>query len=335
MRRSRLSILLAIVITSTLIAPSTFAATKPKAAGRSSTAVINTVLNGKGAPTTSVGIDGDFYIDTRSLLMFGPKTKGKWPIGRSLQGANGVNGVDGKNGADAKTISNASTVAGPIGPQGPQGEKGADGAPGSPGSPGPAGATGPAGTTGPAGSGATGAQGPAGTNGTNGTNGAAGAKGETGTAGAAGARGETGTVGPSEVTVGTLTFSNISGSVGSSSASTLSGLKAGKSYLIRLLIHAYHPSDRFYNSGMILNLTVAASTGSPIITKQYVPAFANTYRDGSEGYEWSLDGQLIVNGALVATDYGVTITVTAGKSTALAALKIDCDYTATLVGEVK
>jgi hypothetical protein len=326
MNRNRLSTLLAIVVALTLVTPTTFAATKPKKAGRSSTAVINTILNGKGAPLNSIGIDGDFYIDTRSLLIFGPKAKGKWPTGRNLQGASGI---DGKNGADAKTISNASTVAGPIGPQGPQGlpgEKGADGAPGAPGVAGAIGPAGLAGATGPAGSGATGAQGPAGANGTNGSNGAT---------GATGARGETGTVGPSEVTVGTLTFSNISGAVGSSSAATLSGLKAGKSYLIRLLIHTYHPSDRFFNSGMILNLTVSASTGSPVITKQYIPAFANTYRDGSEGYEWSLDGQLVVNGALVATDYGLTVTVTAGKSTTLAALKIDCDYTATLVGEVK
>jgi hypothetical protein len=155
-----------------------------------------------------------------------------------------------------------------------------------------------------------------------------------GNVGSAGARGETGTVGPSEVTVGTLTFANISGTVGSSSVATLSGLKAGKSYLIRVLIHTYHPSDRFMESKMILNLTVAANSGSPIITKQYIPAFANTYRNGSEGYEWSLDGQIVVDGALVASDFGLTLTVTAGKSTSLAALKIDCDFTSTLVGAV-
>jgi hypothetical protein len=88
------------------------------------------------------------------------------------------------------------------------------------------------------------------------------------------------------------------------------------------------------DSKMILNLTVAASAGSPIITKQYIPAFANTYRNGSEGYEWSLDGQIVVDGALVASDFGLTLTVTAGKSTSLAALKIDCEFTSTLVGAV-
>jgi hypothetical protein len=328
-----------------LAIPSSFAATKPKAAGRSSTAVVNTILNGKGAPSNTLGIDGDFYIDTRSLLISGPKTNGKWPSSRSLQGANGVNGIDGKNGSSAKNVTTASTVAGPVGPQGERGEKGVDGSAGTNGGagidglPGAAGAQGPAGATGPAGSGASGAQGPAGATGPAGSGaaGANGARGETGTVGsqgASGARGETGTAGPSEVRVGTLAFANISGSVGSSSVATLSGLKAGKSYLIRVLIHTYHPSDRFLDSQMILNLTVVASSGSPVITKQYIPAFANTYRNGSEGYEWSLDGQLIIDGALVPDDFGLTITVTAGKSTALAALKVDCDFSSTLVGAV-
>jgi hypothetical protein len=205
------------------------------------------------------------------------------------------------------------------------GLSGATGAQGPIGATGSTGAQGPAGATGPAGSGATGAQGPAG---------AIGARGETGTVGSVGARGETGTVGPSEVTVGTLAFANISGAVGSSSVATLIGLKAGKSYLIRVLIHTYHPSDRFLDSKMILNLTVVASSGTPTITKQYIPAFANTYRNGSEGLEWSLDGQLVIDGALEANDFGLTFTVTAGKATTLAALKIDCDFTSTLVGAV-
>lgn len=330
MNRTRISTMLVLAIATSLLTPSAIAATKPKAAGRSSTAVINTILNGKGAPTNTVGINGDFYIDTRSLLISGPKKNGKWPTARSLQGANGVNGVDGKNGTSAKSATNTSTVAGPVGPQGERGEKGIDGAAGVTGGIGAQGAAGVSGPSGPAGSGATGAQGPAGTTGATGS----GTPGAQGSVGANGARGETGTVGPSEVTVGTLAFANISGGVGASSVATLSGLKAGKSYLIRMLIHTYHPTDRFLNSQMILNLTVIASSGSPVITKQYIPAFTNTFRNGSEGYEWSLDGQLIIDGALVADDYGVTVTVTAGKSTVSNALKIDCDFTSTLVGAV-
>ena len=235
MNRSRLSILLVLVIATSFSIPSSIAATKPKAAGRSSTAVINTVLNGKGAPSNTFGINGDFYIDTRSLLISGPKTKGKWPAPRSLQGANGTNGTDGRNGTDAKNISTASSVAGPAGPQGERGEKGADGVAGSSGAAGVAGvsgSTGPAGATGPAGSGSTGAQGPTGSNGTNGTNGSAGGTGLTG------ARGETGTVGPSEVTdisIPTWTLQTAT-AFGFATSSGFGLLKAGKSYQISIQI---------------------------------------------------------------------------------------------------
>jgi hypothetical protein len=323
-QRSSLTVIVLLLLTLGL--PNALAATKPKAAGRSATAVINTLLNGAGAPSKSIGIDGDFYIDTRSLLISGPKTKGKWPTARSMQGANGVNGSngsDGRNGSDAKSVTTASTVAGPAGPQGQAGAKGADGTNG---------ASGPAGATGPSGSGSAGAPGAQGAPGSNGSNGSNGSPGGTGLTGA---RGETGTVGPSEVTVGTLAFSNISGAVGSSSVSTLSGLKAGKSYLVRLIFHTYHPSDRFIDSGMLLNLTTTATSGSPVITKHFIQVSGNTYRNAVEGFEWSLDAQLIIDGALVENDYGVSVTVTAGKSTTSNPLKIDCKFTALLVGAVK
>ena len=323
MKAQRSSLTVVVLLLLTLSLPNALAATKPKAAGRSATAVINTLLNGAGAPSKSIGIDGDFYIDTRSLLISGPKTKGKWPAARSMQGANGVNGSngsDGRNGSDAKSVTTASTVAGPAGPQGQAGAKGADGTNGAPGA---------VGATGPSGSGSAGAPGAPGSNGSNGSNGSPGGTGLTG------ARGETGTVGPSEVTVGTLTFSNISGAVGSSSTSTLSSLKAGKSYLVRLMIHTYHPADRFNDSEMLLNLTTAASSGAPVITKHFIQVSGNTYRNAAEGLEWSIDAELIIDGALVENDYGVSITVTAGKSTTSNPLKIDCKFTALLVGAVK
>jgi hypothetical protein len=226
MNRSRLSILLVLVIATSFSIPSSIAATKPKAAGRSSTAVINTVLNGKGAPSNTLGINGDFYIDTRSLLISGPKKSGKWPTARSLQGSNGTNGTDGRNGTDAKNVSTASSVAGPAGPQGERGEKGVDGVAGANGTAGAAGvsgaagATGPAGVTGPAGSGSTGSQGPSGSNGSNGA------------PGLIGARGETGTVGPSEVTdisIPTWTLQTAT-PFGFSASAGFGLLKAGKSY---------------------------------------------------------------------------------------------------------
>jgi hypothetical protein len=252
MNRSRLSILLVLAIATSLSAPSSFAATKPKAAGRSSTAVINTILNGKGAPSNTLGINGDFYIDTRSLLISGPKVNGKWPTGRSLQGANGVNGIDGKNGAAAKNVTTASNVAGPAGPQGERGDKGIDGSAGANGSAGIdglPGATGAQGPSGPAGSGATGAQGPSGATGPAGSGatgaqglvGATGARGETGTVGtigAVGARGETGTVGPSEVTnisIPTWTLQTAT-AFGFATSSGFGLLKAGKSYQFSILL---------------------------------------------------------------------------------------------------
>lgn len=163
-----------------------------EAAGRSTSAVVNTILNGKGAPKSSLGIDGDFYIDTRSLLIYGPKAKGKWPTPQSLQGPTGPSGNDGRNGSDGKTISssNVNTVVGPqgiqgaMGPVGPQGEKGEQGLPGATGAPG-----------------ASGPPGPSGASGSNGANGAQGPAGPAGPAGATGPKGETGTSGSSEVMV--------------------------------------------------------------------------------------------------------------------------------------
>lgn len=344
MTARRPSLCLIVLLFVALGLPNAVAATKPKAAGRSATAVINTVLNGKGAPSKLIGINGDFYIDTRSLLISGPKTKGKWPAARSMQGANGANGVngangsDGKNGSDAKNVSTASTVAGPAGPKGEPGLKGSDGANGSRGSDGSNGTNGSigaTGATGPAGSGATGATGASGSNGINGSNGVNGTDGATGLTGATGARGETGTAGLPEIRVGALAFTDISGGAGSSSTSNLDELKAGKSYLIRLMIHTYHPSDRYNDSKMLLDLTTEATLGAPVITKHYIPVFMNSYRNGVEGFEWSLDAELVIDGSLVTSDYGITITVTAGKITTGLPLKVDCGFTALVVGEVK
>lgn len=53
-----------------------------------------TVLGGTGIPTDSVGEDGDFYIDSASWLIYGPKAAGHWPAGVSLIGPQGVPGAD-------------------------------------------------------------------------------------------------------------------------------------------------------------------------------------------------------------------------------------------------
>jgi len=315
MNRSRISILLILAISTSLVIPSSIAATKPKAAGRSSTAVINTILNGKGAPSNTLGINGDFYIDTRSLLISGPKTNEKWPSSRSLQGANGVNGIDGKNGSAAKNVSTASTVAGPVGPQGERGEKGVDGSAGTNGGagidglPGAAGAQGPAGATGPAGSGASGAQGPAGATGpagsgatgAQGSAGASGARGETGTVGsqgASGARGETGTAGPAEVTnisIPTWTLQTAT-SFGFASSSGFGLLKAGKSYQISIqLWGTTNSANSPYGLELLTSTGVAPSYFYTIMPYRY--ALESTT---SNKYGFSVIGTITVGVADVS-----------------------------------
>jgi len=109
------------------------------------------VLNGNTNPTAGTGVNGDFYINTATNELFGPKANGTWPAGVSLVGPQGAQGIQGLSGA-----------TGPTGPQGIQGIAGPIGPTGA------TGATGPAGVAGPQG-----IQGVAGTNGTNGTNGTA------------------------------------------------------------------------------------------------------------------------------------------------------------------
>jgi hypothetical protein len=140
--RKLISLLVIASFLTTLQIPSAVAAKKPNSAGRVNATVANTILNGKGAPLSSKGIDGDFYIDTRSLSIYGPKLKGKWPAAQSMQGASGVNG---KNGIDGKATVTASAATTP-------GTPGATGPAGAAGATGPAGATGLTGATGAAGS---------------------------------------------------------------------------------------------------------------------------------------------------------------------------------------
>lgn len=158
-----------------------------KKAGRIATPGINTLLSGAGAPKSTIGIDGDIYIDTKNTNMHGPKTLGKWPAGISLKGAAGTNGTNGINGSTG-----ASGAAGAKGAP----SSGTEGVSGSPGPAGPAGPAGATGTTGPAGSGAAGANGTPGINGSPGSNGSNGTAGSVGTTGATGSKGETGTAGP-------------------------------------------------------------------------------------------------------------------------------------------
>ena len=180
------SLIAATLAISVAMLPSAIAAekTSTKAAGPTTKTVVNTILSGAGTPSKSLGINGDFYIDTKNLNLYGPKTKGVWKVTTSLR-ANEV-----------PVVSNIVGETGAMGQTGPKGEKGATGATGATGASGPKGDTGPQGTQGLQGlQGVQGVQGVKGENGAPGVQGATGAKGETGAQGIQGATGLTGATG--------------------------------------------------------------------------------------------------------------------------------------------
>ena len=197
-----------VLITAVLI--SLLIPTNSNAAGRA-TDVVNTIRSGSGVPSASLGNDGDFYIDLKSMNFYGPKKNKRWPLPVSLRGpvgATGPSGADGKNG------SAASATAGAPGPAGPKGDTGATG---------PAGATGATGPAGPAGSN-TGTAGPKGDTGATGATGPAGPKGDTGTAGAI-----------QQINLSQWILSTGTAGGGSES-SAFASLSAGKKYSFTILV---------------------------------------------------------------------------------------------------
>jgi hypothetical protein len=76
----------------------------------------NSVLYGTTDPLNAVGINGDFYVNTTTHFMFGPKTSGVWPAGTSLIGPQGPQGVQGPKGDQG--------LQGPLGPKGADGKDG-------------------------------------------------------------------------------------------------------------------------------------------------------------------------------------------------------------------
>jgi hypothetical protein len=59
----------------------------------------NTMLNGMTAPSAATGVNGDYYINSVTHELFGPKTNGVWPAGISLVGPVGPSGASGPTGA--------------------------------------------------------------------------------------------------------------------------------------------------------------------------------------------------------------------------------------------
>lgn len=212
---------------------------------------LNTIHSGKGAPAADLGTDGDWYIDTDGLTIYGPKAS-NWGDGIELATRNEVSqltvgGNLGGSGGTTATISVGTTTTGDAGtdasvtnvgssevavfnftiprgntgstgatgPQGPQGPQGETGATGPQGPQGDTGAQGPQGDAGP-----TGPQGPQGEQGIQGETGATGATGPQGPQGETGAQGPQGDAGTAAtITIGTVT----TGSAGSSVVVTNSG----------------------------------------------------------------------------------------------------------------
>jgi hypothetical protein len=182
------------------------------AAGRTAKSIANTVLSGAGVPAKTLGIDGDFYIDTKTMNMYGPKKNNSWPLPVSLRGPQGPAGIAGSDGKNASTSSVSAGAAGPQGPAGPAGPKGETGA------------TGPQGPAGPAGS-------------NTGTAGPAGPKGDTGATGAQGPKGDAGTVASIQSVNLTQWTMSTATPGGGSESSGFGTLLAGKKYFFSVVVN--------------------------------------------------------------------------------------------------
>ena len=330
-----------------------------KNAKRSNTnQVVNTLLNGIGAPSAAIGVNGDFYIDTVTMNIFGPKKKNSWPLPKSLigpagtagtpgapgkQGASGKDGRDGVNGASGKdgergpagaSTSGAGSVgpsgpAGAIGPAGPAGPSGPIGPAGANGSPGAAGAQGPAGTPGIAGtSGAAGAQGETGPRGLQGLPGAQGETGGVGSQGVQGIQGVAGVAGPAgpvRVFTGQITFSApLAGAAGTSKFSNnFALLNPGKKYLIRVEVYGRAVSNNFYYLSGTLDAIGAAVTPNSNFTARNGNAYRslNVFAESSVSIFSTIDGS-----GLVGADYQLRVTIASGDPT------IEPDHNLTLTG---
>ena len=295
--RSLLTITLAI---SLAILPSAIAVdkTSSKAAGPSPTTVVNTILSGSGAPAKTLGINGDFYIDTKNLNLYGPKTKGVWKIATSLKvkdvpvvanvigesgaiGQTGAKGATGDKGATGAT--GAQGIQGLTGPIGVTGLAGASGATGSAGTPGVAGAKGDTGAQG-----SQGASGASGATGSAGTPGVAGAKGDAGAQGIQGVKGETGTTGAqgdsgasvvkfATVPAGTLTITT----AGNSISQTFFTAETAGNYTFEVIVVG------IANFSETFKLNAEIVIGNSAIVNQFaIAADANSYANRTLGRQY-------------------------------------------------
>jgi len=322
--------LIAITIATTLaITPSAIAAPKTtvKAAGRVVTTVVNTILSGAAIPTKAVGIDGDFYIDTKNMNLYGPKVKGVWKIATSLKQAElkSVTTVVGEQGGIGAT-----------GATGPQGDKGDKGATGNNGLAGAVGLSGASGATGAKGNdGATGFSGATGSIGATGAVGATGAKGDTGLTGATGLKGDTGTAGAAGTT-GTTGAAGAKGDTGTAGAEGISNAKFNSlpNIALNTTSAGANGTSNFFTvaesgnytfqiliSGVIsktddLNFTAEIISGGTAIDNQFVVSSAAVISTGgTPGRRYSIVATGVVSNVAPGTIFGVRISLDTAAGT--------------------
>ena len=307
-----------------LIPAPSFAA-GPAITTTTTTTAVNTILSGKTPPTTSIGKNGDFYIDTTNLKFYGPKKNGSWPLGISIKGADGKDGIDGKNGVDGKDgkngIDGKNGLDGAVGKTGAIGATGATGATGLTGSVGPAGPKGETGAAGLAGvAGAVGAKGEQGIQGVAGAKGdkgdtglqgeqglkgdpgVAGAKGDTGLTGATGAKGDKGDVGatgaqgpagPSETYSNTISFGTDLKGTTPVESNSFANLGASKNFHFELVLTGKTNADTgFYGIEMIVTDAVVKWDYTVAKSVKYEVASAGLAGGYAPGYVFTVIGTI-------------------------------------------
>jgi hypothetical protein len=307
--------------TYTSVQANTLKKTTINKAGRVVTPGINTLLSGKGAPKSTVGINGDFYIDTNKMNLYGPKTKGKWPSAVSMKGAAGTNGTNGTNGLTGATGAKGTSTTGSDGAPGLAGPVGPSGSPG---------ATGPAGSGAPGATGAAGSNGSSGTNGINGTNGLPGSIGETGAKGDTGNTGLTGPAGSSSPIMGLLSFTTMIGSSTSTSSKDFGNFAVGKNYIIQLLLHGVSETG----SAKLIKFAVSSPDSLVVLTSDYVVLNGYTSRSGFREQESSIVATVLVDGSNTTSEYFLTATIICNEGTVSPGLIFSGSFSGIQVGGI-
>ena len=309
-----------------------------------------TVGNGTTDPASSTGVDGDFYINTATNMLFGPKANGTWSTGVSLVGPTGATGAAGAQGIQGLT--------GATGAQGAQGIQGQTGATGATGVAGADGKTVGNGTTDPASS--TGVDGdfyintatnmlfgpkangawPTGVSlvGPTGATGAQGIQGLTGATGAQGIQGQTGATGPAPSGTGIVTVSSgtlqtpgeLTGDVTTSGAGLATSIATGAVTSAKILdgtIATADVADAAITDAKIVGVAGTKVSGNISGNAANVTGTVAVANGGTGLTSTPADGQIdIGNGsgftrATLTAGTAITITNTAGAITIAAAVR--------------